>query len=405
MRSHPIYKAFERRWGLGVYWQMRWKEVVSKVEAALSSNKLVSSATTTGGFATIQAEAVYAAMLSCWSAEVYIPELGWRFWRFTLQLVGRYKTWLEGALPETALDGVAMPSTQAEKVLASAAVSRAATPTPSQEPASAEANAADEVALQQFVAAIVDVRALDANVRRLWKDEISVILPSSSIQDIAGEGVSLEGMAPFFMRIRHRLRTRVCTDALDASLATLTSLTPPLSSQIVAILAKRCCDALIPVRSVPSQFRAMSSSTSSRRAPSEPSHFIPNVFRPIREFFAIGSAKGSSTGKPLREAYAKEWVAEVFEVACGRYAYYLAAMKKTEESLKRLKRGQTSAFSLFGRSGGNQQEDERRDEERIRVQTILDVNAFGKDAESLGVDILACRTFVALQEMAHNTTG
>jgi hypothetical protein len=75
-------------------------------------------------------------------------------------------------------------------------------------------------------------------------------------------------------------------------------------------------------------------------------------------------------------------------------------MKKTEESLRRLKKGQKSTFSLFG--GSNTVKDnDRRDEERTRTQMILDVNAFSKDAESLGVDVLASDVFQSLHAMVH----
>jgi hypothetical protein len=36
MRAHPVYVAFERRWQLPVYFQLRWKEIVTKLEEALS---------------------------------------------------------------------------------------------------------------------------------------------------------------------------------------------------------------------------------------------------------------------------------------------------------------------------------------------------------------------------------
>jgi hypothetical protein len=36
MRSHSVYTAFERRWQLPVYFQLRWKEIVSKLEDALA---------------------------------------------------------------------------------------------------------------------------------------------------------------------------------------------------------------------------------------------------------------------------------------------------------------------------------------------------------------------------------
>lgn len=58
-------------------------------------------------------------------------------------------------------------------------------------------------------------------------------------------------------------------------------------------------------------------------------------------------------------------------------------MKKTEESLRRLKKGKKTTFSLFG----NAKDDDGRDEERIKAQMILDVEAFGKEAQSLGIDL------------------
>lgn len=32
MRHHPMYLAFERRWQLPVYFQLRWKEIVGTLE-------------------------------------------------------------------------------------------------------------------------------------------------------------------------------------------------------------------------------------------------------------------------------------------------------------------------------------------------------------------------------------
>jgi conserved oligomeric Golgi complex subunit 2 len=78
-------------------------------------------------------------------------------------------------------------------------------------------------------------------------------------------------------------------------------------------------------------------------------------------------------------------------------------MKKTEESLRRLKKGKKPAFSLFSGSGVGGKDDDSRDEDRIRTQMIIDVNAFGKDAEALGVDVLACEAFNALNDMVHTS--
>jgi conserved oligomeric Golgi complex subunit 2 len=76
-------------------------------------------------------------------------------------------------------------------------------------------------------------------------------------------------------------------------------------------------------------------------------------------------------------------------------------MKKTEESLRRLKKGKKSTFSLFGSATSAKDDDGRADEEKIRTQMILDVEAFGKEAESFGVAVNKSESYCALKELAH----
>lgn len=40
MRAHPVYVQFERRWQLPVYFQLRWKEIVGRLEEALATTRL-----------------------------------------------------------------------------------------------------------------------------------------------------------------------------------------------------------------------------------------------------------------------------------------------------------------------------------------------------------------------------
>ncbi len=77
-------------------------------------------------------------------------------------------------------------------------------------------------------------------------------------------------------------------------------------------------------------------------------------------------------------------------------------MRKTEESLRRLKKGKKSGFSLFG--GGTTSHDvDSHDEERVRTQLILDVNALGKDAESLGVHVQNNDLYKTLNHLVHTS--
>ena len=69
-------------------------------------------------FVTSQGEASWDAINACWSAQVFIPDLGHRFWKLTLQvcflfltfvtlidyltavqILSRYRSWIEGSLP------------------------------------------------------------------------------------------------------------------------------------------------------------------------------------------------------------------------------------------------------------------------------------------------------------------
>jgi len=180
-------------------------------------------------------------------------------------------------------------------------------------------------------------------------------------------------------------------DALRAVLQSLAALIPPLSSQVVSILTRRASDALQPVRSMPLQFRAMSN----KRPPTEPSFFVVGVLRPVRAFFGLESGMGA--GASLKEELMQPYAQDVFEAVVQKYIFYVTAMRKKEESLRKLKKGKKPAFSLFG---GTPKEDDGRDEERIRQQMVLDVEAFGQDAETLGVDVQGSASFKSLHEMA-----
>ncbi|OSD06996.1 COG complex component [Trametes coccinea BRFM310] len=376
MRKHIVFAAFEKRWQLPVYFQLRWKEIVARLEEALVTTKLERSANKAiAPFVTAQAAATFDAIRTCWSAEVFIPELSSRFWRFSLQIISRYRTWLDKSLPPLEPPPKVAAAVAAERCTqTSAAAARASTPVPT-EAASAESIAADEALLQQFATAITDIRAVETQVTKLWREQISALLPSSPPSE-GEQSVSPE-------------------DALKHALSKLASLVPTLLSQIVQILSRRACDALLSMRSIPSQFRAMSSS---KKMPTEPSYFVSLIFKHIKAFFAIQSVDGP--GSALKDEYLKPIAEEVFDVVTERYIYFLSAMKKTEESLRKLKKGRRSAYSLFGSSA--REDDGRADEEKIRTQMILDVEAFGREAEALGVSLNDNAGYRSLVEMARS---
>ena len=79
-------------------------------------------------------------------------------------------------------------------------------------------------------------------------------------------------------------------------------------------------------------------------------------------------------------------------------------MRKNQDSLRRLRMGKRTGFSFFGGSNSANDEDER-DEERVKKQLVLDVEAFGKDGEDMGVDVSLSAAFKTLNFMAHASTN
>lgn len=67
------------------------------------------------------------------------------------------------------------------------------------------------------------------------------------------------------------------------------------------------------MRSIPSQFRAMSSS---RRLPTEPSHFVSLVFKPLKAFFGVGANDGP--GIHLKDEFLKAYAEEIFDIVAQR---------------------------------------------------------------------------------------
>ncbi|CAE6431299.1 unnamed protein product [Rhizoctonia solani] len=325
LRAHPLTTTFSRRWQLPVYFQLRWKDIIAKCEGEKQD------------FATPQANAIYTAIKSCWSTQVYVPELGHRFWRLTLQLLSRYRTWMDTSLPLKDI-----PTAQPDRVTTLA--------TPGTRPGTPdilERNSLDDTSLSTLGFALSDARLLQQKIQMLWEDVIQVLLPDGI--DASDEEERAE-------------------DTLVRSLKNIASYEKVISTRAISILTKRCAEPLANAKSIPVQYRG------ARRSVTEPSPFVATVWRPLVQFFGE-----NGPGERLRNEFGKEWCSVIFEDVLTRYISLLIKIKQTEQSIRRVNRMPT--FSLFGsRNAGG----EERDDERIRAQMMLDVDTLGNEARALG---------------------
>jgi conserved oligomeric Golgi complex subunit 2 len=212
----------------------------------------------------------------------------------------------------------------------------------------------------------------------LYSNQISVLLPVTTRLDDEPSPESKSSSGPF-LNVSLELIMPKPADILRDTLDRFTILVPPLCTQIIVILITRCSEPLQLVRSIPSQYRAMSSRNID--LPTEPSYFVPNILRPLREFLLDVDGEGF----PLKKDFGSVFAQEVFKALVLKYTSYLAGMKKTEDSIRRYKKGKRSTFMLFGSSSNasGQNDQEGRDEARIRMQMVLDVEMLGKDASAM----------------------
>lgn len=88
----------------------------------------------------------------------------------------------------------------------------------------------------------------------------------------------------------------------------------------------------------------------------------------------------------------------------NRYTGILLRQRETDESLKRLKKGnrQGGALSFFGRSATTTQTPDEItsvQDSKVNLQMQLDVKAFGIEAVELGVEVESCAAFVRLRSV------
>ena len=94
LRAHPSFMAFQKRWSLPVYAQLRFGEIAGGLENKLGEPRDLEWADPGGELLLPQSAKLVEMVRQCWSDQVYIHGLAHRFWKLTLQLIVRYGVWI-----------------------------------------------------------------------------------------------------------------------------------------------------------------------------------------------------------------------------------------------------------------------------------------------------------------------
>ncbi|CAG8648364.1 24187_t:CDS:10 [Cetraspora pellucida] len=321
-------------------------------------------------------KSILFAIERCWADDVFVYGLSHRFWKLTLQLIQRYKNWLLAGLT----DLLSETNSQGNDKVTEINVLDLDSPVlrPLNNPGGnnlASIEIQDERLLKLLTIVAHDVENITIKIREIYQEHIITRLPESMNEQ------------------------PVIEESVSSSLSSMHSDLPDLSQKIATILTKRCTETLSKhIRSVITQFRG-----SNTKPPTEASYFVPHIIKPLVTFCKVNSQllsdkRRNECNSIVADAVANRYYTIVFE--------HLTTLKKTEESskiMKRLKKGKSTRSSFFsGNSNGDVGEESgtlMSDEDKIRLQILLDVKQFGKELTNIGLNPLEIKGYTELYKV------
>lgn len=142
-------------------------------------------------------------------------------------------------------------------------------------------------------------------------------------------------------------------DSMNEALDQLQNSTvPKINETITNSISANCLETLKSIKSVTNQYRH-----SNKPKPTEPSYFIPNIFEPFHSF-----AEQNQAG--LCGELVDEWAMAVARAVVSQYA---AALDDILSSLTKTEKSKVKNSTQLS------------DEDKIRLQFLLDVEQIGKE--------------------------
>ncbi|MCO5599821.1 hypothetical protein L7F22_053928 [Adiantum nelumboides] len=415
LRADPIYQNFKKRWQLPVYFQMRLREIVTGLENTLNNHTNSVQASLQNLNAGSQKRALpilhvtkrtLEAFEAPWSDVWHIRDLSHRQWRLSLQILSRYRTWMQDQLPSDVLPahrrvvdasrtnataGTARSSFEIQQQQRFNTSSTPASPQRSSTPTAVDVDQENHLMIV-CTALAADIAFFEDKVRDIFERSIAARL---------NEGVDAEEKTiDVFKKMR---------ESLDAALMLSSQLYPLLSAKIISVLKARCAEPLRLVRSVSTQYRSATTSTnpkstsntngSANGSAMEPSFFVNQFLRPMKQYLGkldqVGNGSGSNTPRQtnhdqtsnlslsalLPKGIRQRWMDEVVEDFVIRYTASLHTMSKNFESLQRLKRN--NAVSQTSSNSNHADGGEDVEATRMHGQMITDVEYLEKEVQDL----------------------
>ncbi|KAK6267737.1 hypothetical protein QUC31_011897 [Theobroma cacao] len=330
-RAEPVYVEFMKQWKVGVYFSLRFQEIAGALDSALTASSLVlvqnyQSDENSQNLTLKQSVTLLESLRSCWSEEVLVLSCSDKFLRLSLQLLSRYSNWLSSGLA-------------------------------ARKKGSAGANPGCEWALSaapdDFVYIIHDINCLAKEISGAYLDHVLQVLSSCSTEvlDLVKQSILY------------------CGKSLD-------DLLPLVINTIMEALVQKSVEDLRQLKGITATYRMTNKPLPVRHSP-----YVAGVLRPLKTFL-----DGERATTYLTNAARNDLLLGAATEITGRY-YELAAdlvsvARKTESSLQRIRQGaQRRAGASSDVSDHNVS-----DTDKICMQLFLDIQEYGRNLATLGVD-------------------
>ncbi|CAK9815058.1 Conserved oligomeric Golgi complex subunit 2 [Anthophora plagiata] len=317
LKENLQYKNFLKKWNLPVYFQIRFQEIVSGIETALTEPvsptfvKGTLETLTKNDFSLHATSVIWESLQKIWNDNIYLYQLFHRFWKFSLQICARYQTWAQMALKEVwPIENEIGNSSKIEQ----------------------------STKLNFLIC--------------LYKDLERFVNMLPSLLEISRSKLKQE--TPTVLKLLE--------DSLQETIKNFKTIRQQITEEIVNELLKQCVTHLRQVSDIPRLFRR-----TKRDVPTKPCAYVKNTIQFLVNFHAdykkVVPENVNNWLELALSSLTKYYLVSVTDV--------LTSVQKTEESLRRLKKiRDKSTGSISSEVQGIS------DDEKIRIQLQVDVQAY-----------------------------
>jgi hypothetical protein len=332
LRAHSSFNLFLSKWSLPVYFQIRLQEIAGVMENSLSLTPAHDKASPQSGVPQFKLE-VFSVLWDClhktWSPEVFLTSLTHRFWKLSLQLIIRTSEWL------AELHHQSPPPTGSSSERSSTAPAGGA----SGSGPSTRGEDSVSLTVPQNLHLIHDSQMFTVQVKQFFSDSV---VPKLSLEAMKSPSLVQDCKAEAVTRIE--------------------ALVPLCADSITSQVGQACSRNLEPAHTIPRLYRR-----TNREVPQQALIYVGNILRPLV------TLRGE-----IPANFEKQWSTCIVEAVTKRYheitSEVLTSVKRTEDSLLKLRRNRQSLLPATGMS----------DDNKIRLQIALDIQAYYSQVENFG---------------------